>query len=310
MESQSKNAKSKELQFNFTHAFLIAVQWSVFGLLVGLMWTHPAYGQMSPEEHASHHPDQAAGSAPAADSSAGPQANSGTGMSEGGTGASGDMGAGGGEGASGGEGGGSGGGGMGDMMKDMGKAPPLEAYPTLMNLTEQTPEQRTETLQKADERMRAAVTLLSTGMDRLATAVGTDDYAAMQDATTKMHAALAEFESGVATQRALKEGQPPNQVALQWFKSEMSLQPPQGIQVSSGVWGASPFHLFSMVLLIVFALAMVVLYFAKMRRAAALFSRIESNKGAPPPGAAPALAGTPPPSTAPADKPAADAKGS
>ncbi len=259
-------------------------QWGILGLLVGLIWAHPAYAQVSAEEHASHHPDQAAGAAPATDASAGPPANSGAGMSDGGMGAGGGM------------AGGSGGGGMGDMMKDMGKAPPLELYPTLMNITDQTPEQRTETLQKADERMRAAVTLLSTGIDRLATAVGTDDYAAMQNATTKMHAALAEFESGVATQRALKEGQPPHQVALQWFKSEMSLQPPQGIQVSSGIWGASPFHLFSMVLLILFALAMIALYFVKMRRAAALFSRIEANKGAPPPGAAPALAGTPPPS--------------
>jgi len=268
-------------------------QWSIFGLLVGLMWAHPAYGQMSAEEHASHHPDQAAGAAPAADATPGAPANSAGGMGGG------DM-----------AGGGGAGGGMGDMMKDMGKAPPLELYPTLMNLKDQTPEQRTEALQKADERMRAAVTLLSTGMDRLATAVGTDDYAAMQDATTKLHAALAEFESGVATQRALKEGQPPHQVALQWFKSEMSLQPPQGIQVRSGVWGASPFHLFAMGLLIVFALATIALYFVKMRRAAALFSRIEANKGAPPPGAAPALAGTPPPPAASADKSAADAKGS
>lgn len=273
-------------------------QWSIFGLLVGLMLSHPAYGQMSAEEHASHHPDQAADAAPAAGANPGAPANSAGGMG-------GDT-AGGGAAA----GGGGAGGGMGDMMKDMGKAPPLELYPTLMNLKDQTPEQRTETLQKADERMRAAVTLLSTGLDRLATAVGTDDYAAMQDATTNMHVALAEFESGVATQRALKEGQPPHQVALQWFKSEMSLQPPQGIQVSSGVWGASPFHLFSMVLLILFALAMVVLYFAKMRRAAALFSRIEANKEAPPPGAAPALAGTPPQPAATADKRAADAKGS
>lgn len=299
MESLSIDAEAKGLKLFFTGVFLTAFQWSFSSLLVGLMWAQPAYGQMSPEEHASHHPDQAASAAPAADATPGAPANSAGGIMGGG-----DMAGGGGNTTGGGAGGG-----MGDMMKDMGKAPPLELYPTLMNLKDQTPEQRTETLKKADERMRDAVALLSTGMDRLATAVGSDDYAAMQDATSKMHAALAEFESGVATQRALKEGQPPHQVAMQWFKSEMSLQPPQGIQVRSGVWGVSPFHLFAMVLLIVFSLAMIALYFVKMRRAAALFSRIEANKGTPPPGAAPALAGTPP-SAVSADKPAADAKGS
>ena len=51
-------------------------------------------------------------------------------------------------------------------------------------------------------------------------------------------------------------------------------------------------------LLIAFALAMVAMYFFKMRRAAALFGRIEASKGAPPPGSAPELAGTaPPPAT-------------
>jgi hypothetical protein len=49
---------------------------------------------------------------------------------------------------------------------------------------------------------------------------------------------------------------------------------------------------------------MVAMYFFKMRRAAALFGRIEASKGAPPPGSAPELAGTsPPPAT---DTPAAE----
>lgn len=45
-------------------------------------------------------------------------------------------------------------------------------------------------------------------------------------------------------------------------------------------------HLFTMVLLVAFALAMLALYFFKMRRAAALFGRIESDGGSPPPGSA------------------------
>ena len=180
------------------------------------------------------------------------------------------------------------------MMKDMGKAPPLELYPSLMNLPDETPEQRKKILEDANQRMRAAISLLATGVDSLASAVDSNDFAAMQDSTSKMHHALGEFESGVAAQRALNEGQPPRQVAMQWFKREMNLQSPQGVTSRGGVMEGSAFHLFSMVLLVVFAVAMIALYFLKMRRAAALFSRIEANKGAPPPGAAPALAGSPP----------------
>jgi hypothetical protein len=44
------------------------------------------------------------------------------------------------------------------------------------------------------------------------------------------------------------------------------------------------------------------MYFFKMRRAAALFERVESDPGPSPPGSSPPLAGTAPP-------PAADAKG-
>lgn len=280
-------------------------EFGVFAVVIGLALALPSYGQMSAAEHASHHPGQAGGANPAGGTAAAlnegakqaPQATP-----DGEDGAAPD--------ASTGSAAGGMGGGMGDMMKNMGKAPPLELYPTLINLPEVTSEQRKEILGQADERIRSAVALLSNGLDRLSEAADRDDYAAMQEATAKMHEALAGFETGVAAKRILAEGQPPHQVALHWFKSEMSLQPPQGIQVSSGLWGASPFHLFAMALLIVFALAMIALYFVKMRRAAALFSRIEANKGAPPPGAAPALAGSPPPPAAPADKPAADAKGS
>lgn len=253
-------------------------------LLAGLPFGLPVYGQMSPEEHASHHPGQAAGASPAEATTATPQttsddvtvpAQAATSDSTGGMG-----------------------GGMGGMMEKMGAPPPRELYPTLMNMPEVTSEERTEILSQAEQRMASAVALLSEGLESLARAAESDDYGAMQDASAKMHEALSWLDSGVAAQRALAEGQPPHQVAMQWFKSEMNLQPPQGVEVRSGLLGATPFHLFSMVLLVVFALVMVALYFLKMRRAAALFGRIEASKGAPPPGSAPALAGTAPASGA------------
>jgi hypothetical protein len=129
----------------------------------------------------------------------------------------------------------------------------------------------------------------------------------MQVGTASLREGLARFESGLAAQRALAEGKAPHNVALTWFKRDMNLLPLPGEEPRT-LLGVTPFHLFTMALLIVFALAMVAMYFFKMRRAAALFGRIEADKRSPPPGSAPPLAGgkTPdgkkPPS---GDKPAA-----
>jgi glycine betaine catabolism B len=236
---------------------------SVFAVIIGLLLTIPAQGQVTPEEHAKHHPGQSGGTMPAAatptsESDPAPPGTSG-GMD------------------------------MGKMMNDMGKAPPRELYPTLMSLQELTPKQREEVRIQAKERIRLGAALLSKGLDRLGEAAGRDDYAAMHDATARMREALAAFESGVAAQQALTEGKPPRQIAMQWFKSEMNLQPPLGVEARGGVFGVTPFHFFTMVLLIAFALAMVAMYFFKMRRAAALFGRIETDSGSPPPGSAPPL---------------------
>lgn len=261
-----------------------------------------ASAQMSAAEHASHHPgqagtlatdqptgqptDQPTESPAQAATPDSPASASGGGM----------MG-----------GGGSGGGGGGGMMEKMGVPAPKSLYPTLMSMPELPPQKQEEIASQADERIDSSVKLLSIGLQLLADSAENDNYDAMQQATATMHEALARLESGLAARRALAEDQPPQTVAMQWFKNEMNLQTPQGVQPRDQLGGLSFVHLFSMLLLIAFALTMIALYFVKMRRAAALFSRIESQKGTPPPGSAPALAGSAPP---PADKPTADAKGS
>ncbi len=267
-----------------------------FAVSIGLALALPGYGQ-SPDEHAKHHPKGGDPAMPAAGKDAG-MAGMGGGAGK--------------------DGGGMMGGGMESMMdgmmKKMGAPPPKDLYPTLMSSPELTPEQSEQVRSQADERMRSGVALLSEGLEKLASATENEDYEAMQAATRQVREAVALFESGLAAKRALAEGKPPRQVALQWFKDEMSLQPPQGVEARSGRSGVSLFHLFTMILLVAFALAMVAMYFAKMRRAAALFGRIEADKAAPPPGSAPPLGGSAGPSapTAPAGEktppPAADAK--
>ena len=270
----------------------------VLCLLVGLLWASGLRAQ-TPDEHASHHPDSAGGAMAAA-----PVAAPGMGA----------MPAAGGSPVPGGAGGGMMEG-MGEMMKGMGGgAKTKELYPSLMDLPDLPLTKRLEVEQQAGERMQSGVALMNESLDYLLQATEQQNYSNMQAGTASLREGLARFESGLAAQRALAEGKAPRTVALTWFKRDMNLLPLPS-EAPRTLLGVTPFHLFTMVLLIAFALAMVAMYFFKMRRAAALFGRIEADKKSPPPGSAPPLAGGKPsdgkkPSSgdkpaAPADKPAA-----
>ncbi|MCB0075605.1 MAG: hypothetical protein KDE20_29325, partial [Caldilineaceae bacterium] len=134
--------------------------------------------QVSPEEHAKHHPEQAKGGN-----------EKGGGMTGGGM--------------MGGEGGGMMGGGMGGMMEKMGAPKPKEMYPQLMDLPDLPMEERASIEQEAHQRMMQGTQLLSDGLDELSIAAATDDFQTMQNATAKMREGLAQFESGLAAHRAI-----------------------------------------------------------------------------------------------------------
>jgi ferredoxin-NADP reductase len=207
-----------------------------FGLMalgLGLLLAVPASGQMSPEEHAKHHPGKNQGG-PA-------QGKMGGGME-----------------------------GMGSMMEGMGKAPPKEQYPSLMSLPELTPERREEILSQAHARMQEGTALLSEGLDQLAQAADAGDNLAMQEALVKVREGLQRFESGLAAKRAIIEGKAPREIALQWFKREMNLSAPVGAEPGFRLWGMTSFHTFVMAVLVVFAVVMIWMYFHKMQRAALL----------------------------------------
>ncbi len=92
-----------------------------------------------------------------------------------------------------------------------------------------------------------------------------------------MRQSLAEFEAGLAARQVLSEGKAALNLALDWFKREMNLA--SSIQPNTRVsyFGVALIHLYTTALLLLFALAMVAMYFFKMRRAAALFGRVGPN---------------------------------
>ena len=183
---------------------------------------------------------------------------------------------------------------MGDMMKQMGAPPPKELYPSLMALPDEvTLEQRAGIERLAHDRMKAGAALLSSGLGKLSESTADENYAVMQQAAEQMREGLAEFEAGLAAQRLLSEGKAARNLALDWFKREMNLASPVQRDEPRAFFGVTLLHLYTMGLLIAFALAMVAMYFFKMRRAAALFGRLGPDANPPPPGASPPLAGAP-----------------
>ena len=178
-------------------------------------------------------------------------------------------------------------------------------YSSLMTLPALTPEKRAEIDALATQQMNEGMARLAKGSESLNRGTQAGDNAAMQQAVGVMREGLDELDAGIAARRVLTEGKAPRNLALDWFKREMNLASPIPRDAARAPLGVTPFHLFTMVLLIAFALAMVAMYFFKMRRAAALFGRLEADKGPAPPGEAPPLAGAPGPSApgaAPAGK--------
>lgn len=166
-------------------------------------------------------------------------------------------------------------------------------YPSLMTLPALTPEKRREIDALAAQQINEGMSRLATASELLHRSTEAGDNTGMQQAIGSMHEGLDELDAGVAARRVLAESKAPRNLALDWFKREMNLSSPIQSEEPRRWLGVTPFHLFTMVLLTMFGLAMVVMYFFKMRRAAALFGRLEGDRGKPPPGSAPPLTGDP-----------------
>ncbi|NOX57765.1 MAG: 2Fe-2S iron-sulfur cluster binding domain-containing protein [Planctomycetes bacterium] len=227
--------------------------------------SHTAHGQVSPEEHAKHHPGQSQDGSEGGGQNGGSPSPKGGGMMGGGKGGGGMM------------GGGKGGGGMGGMMKKMGAPKPKDLYPKLMDLPDLPLEERAQIKQEAHQRMVNGTALLAEGLDELSTATARNDYPTMQTATAKMREGLAQFESGLAAYRAIAEGKAPRNVAMRWFKGEMNLLRPASANSGFTFFGMTVFHTSVMASLLAFMAAMVAMYFFKMRRASMLLKKLTTT---------------------------------
>jgi ferredoxin-NADP reductase len=188
------------------------------------------------------------------------------------------------------------------MMGCMGRVPPKQLYPQLMELPAMTPEARAKIEADARARINAGNAALVLAQDDYHRAMMAKDTVAMAAAVSRQRVALGELESGTAALRALAEGKPPREIALTWFREQMNLAPVGSrVEEPVGPFGLSWFHFISMAVVALFALTMLAFGLGRHRRSIALVNQL--TKAAPvardiaPP--APPPSPPPPPSPSP-----------
>jgi ferredoxin-NADP reductase len=197
-------------------------------------------------------------------------------------------------------------GGMGEMMGEMMGRPTKQFYPTLMDMPTLTPEARQFIEREAQQRLGTGVQSITTGETELHHAMAERDPVAMQKAAAGVREGLLQAESGAAALRALTEGQEPRQIALTWFKGQLSLPVAGQSPASPGPLGLSWYHLTAMVFLGIFVVGTLVIHVARMHRISGLAARLANRAAEPIPSGStppPLTSGVPPPPLAPGAPP-------
>ncbi|MBL4698221.1 MAG: hypothetical protein JKX70_05240, partial [Phycisphaerales bacterium] len=164
------------------------------------------------------------------------------------------------------------------MMEQMGVPPPKDLYPSLMSMSDLSAQDLKEIEQQAKDRVQSGLVLMTEAIDQMSQASSENDFVSMQVSAVLFREGFARFESGLATRQLLSEGQQPQEIALDWFRREMNIHP-QSPDHGDGPMGLSWFHFSTMIVLIVFGVAMIWMYILKMRRASMLIVRLTESQG-------------------------------
>lgn len=197
------------------------------------------------------------------------------------------------------------GGGCGGGMGCMGGGGAKPFYPALMDMPSLTPEARRFIEAEAARRLGTGSEAITTGQMPLHQALSANDPAAVQLVVSGVREGVLQVESGASALRAVNEGQPPRQIALAWFKGQMSTPDSGGMAMGGGPWGLSWYHLTTMAFLLAFLLGATLIHFARTRRISGLVERLTPGEAAAaPPGGKPGAAAAPPDPAAPGVTPA------
>ncbi len=163
----------------------------------------------------------------------------------------------------------------GMSMSQMMKGPKsTEFFPTLIRIPEPDPVEREHLERRARQWMSEGISLLSEGAAALSESSQRDDVRAMEQAGATIGQGLSHLKNGLAARRALESGEPPQQVALEWFKTQLNLLPAQMDSKDTRILGMTPFELFLCTLMIAAIGVSLTVYALRMRRASHLIERI------------------------------------
>jgi ferredoxin-NADP reductase len=122
--------------------------------------------------------------------------------------------------------------------------------------------------------MSEGISLLSEGAAALSEATQRDDARAMEQAGTTIGQGLSQLKNALAARRALESGEPPPHIALEWFKTQLNLLPPQRDSTAARILAMTPFQLFLCTLMTAAIGVSLTVYVLRMRRASDLIERI------------------------------------
>ncbi len=154
-------------------------------------------------------------------------------------------------------------------------------YPALMALPQLTDEARRAIKVEAISRLGSGAEMIRSGQADLRHAQSSSNFPAAQVAVGRVREGLSLAESGTKTLQALNENQPPQRIALTWFKREMAVTPDSDMIMDGGFRSLSWVHIATMLLLGAALLAALLLRVARLRRITALAQRLTPG-GSPP----------------------------
>jgi len=163
----------------------------------------------------------------------------------------------------------------GRSMSQMMRGPSsTEFYPTLINISEPDPVERERLERRAEQWVSEGISLLSEGAAALSEATQRNDVRTMEQAGATIGQGLSQLKNGLAARRALESGEPPPQVALEWFKTQLNLLPAQMDSRDTRILGMTPFQAFLCTFMTVAIGLSLTVYVLRMRRAFHLIDRI------------------------------------
>ena len=167
----------------------------------------------------------------------------------------------------------------GMSMHDMMRGPkPSALYPTMINSSQATPAERQRMTQQSKRWTAEGMTALEKGAAELSKATQRADVRAMREAGAKIEEGLSKLESGLSTRQALEQGQPPAEIAMQWFKSQLQLETIKPAAQPLRILGMLPMQFFVCLLMLAAIGLSLLIYVQRMRLAYQLLHRIDAGE--------------------------------